>query len=75
MIHYSHKMAPTLEASFLKGFQLAGIERSLWKRRAKLLDLVQLLQLIHANLSKRRPIMNSDVVDVDHYTVKHWSMF
>jgi aminoglycoside phosphotransferase (APT) family kinase protein len=63
MLRYSHKMPTYVETSFIRGVEECGIALpSDWKKQAKLMDLLCLLQLLHANPASARPAMNRDVV-------------
>ena len=63
MLRYSHKLPPYVEASFIQGIEENGSPLpSDWKKQAKLMDLLCLLQLLHANPAADRPYMNRDIV-------------
>ncbi|ARN85003.1 phosphotransferase family protein [Candidatus Nucleicultrix amoebiphila] len=75
MLRYSHKLPKCYEESFIKGIESSGnLLPQEWKRQAKLMDLLCLLQLIHHNPYDQRPKMNRDVVSLVTHTVSHWAM-
>jgi len=63
MLRYSHKLPAYFESSFTKGIEEGGAALpSDWKKQAKLMDLLCLMQLLHANPAGERPYMNRDIV-------------
>lgn len=70
MMRYSHRISSTYEHEFEAGLRTAGINTQGWLRRAKLMDLLHLLQLLDSNPKSRRPNTNSDVVSLIQHTVQ-----
>lgn len=63
MLRYSQKLPEYFENSFLQGIKEAGISLpSDWKKQAKLLDMLCLLELLRANPADVAPTVNRDVV-------------
>jgi aminoglycoside phosphotransferase (APT) family kinase protein len=76
MLRYSHKLPVCYENRFLEGIQSNGFRLPLnWKKQAKLMDLLCLLQLAHYNAASERPKLNRDVVSLITNTVKNWESF
>ncbi len=76
MLRYSHKLPQCFESQFIAGIQKEGfILPPLWKKQAKLMDLLCLLQLAHYNPFTERPKMNEDVISLIADTVDHWESF
>lgn len=64
------------ENSFVAGIKANGFHLpAQWKKKAKLMDLLCLLQLIHYNPITERPNMNRDVTSLITDTVKNWDSF
>lgn len=76
MLRYSHKLSPCYEQQFIAGIESNGfcLPKD-WKKQAKLMDLLCLLQLAHYNPFMERPKMNRDVVSLIEDTVKNWNFF
>jgi|SRR5579871_417858 len=73
MLRYSHKLPPYYEESFIEGFLCNGGKLSTtWKRSAKLMDIICLLQLAYHNPRENRPKLNLDVTELIKYTVDNW---
>lgn len=71
MLRYSHKLPSYFETSFIKGVNESGLSLpSDWKKQAKLMDLLCLLQLLHASPAADRPYMNRDVVRLINHIVQ-----
>ena len=71
MLRYSHKLPDFYETGFIRGITENGAALpSDWKKQAKLLDLLCLLQLLHNNSASERPYMNRDVVRLINNTVQ-----
>lgn len=76
MLRYSHRLPPYYEKAFIEGVTAAGSSLPItWKKQAKLMDLLCLLQLVHYNPYSERPKMNRDVVSLIADTVKNWGGF
>lgn len=76
MVRYSHKLQPNYEESFIAGIRAGGLKLApTWKRFAKIMDLLCLLQLVQSNPKSRRPLLNSDVTGLISYTIDHWESF
>ena len=76
MLRYSHKLPICYESRFIAGLTETGLPLPLdWKKQAKLMDLLCLLQLVHCNSFAERPKMNRDVVSLIADTVKNWGFF
>lgn len=76
MLRYSHKLPNFYEDSFINGIQSQGFTLPTgWKKQAKLMDLLCLLQLVHYNPVSERPKMNRDVVSLIADTVRNWDFF
>jgi hypothetical protein len=76
MLRYSHKLPPCYESGFISGITKTGPPLpSEWKKQAKLMDLLCLLQLVHCNPFAERTKMNRDVVSLISDTVKNWDSF
>jgi hypothetical protein len=76
MLRYSHKLPLCYESSFLDGIRAGGLKLvPSWKCRAKIMDLLCLLQLAHSNPKNSRPILNSDVKELITNTVDYWVGF
>lgn len=75
-LRYSHKIPEYYENSFIAGIEAHGFQLpDKWKKQAKLLDLLCLLQLIHSNPATERPNLNRDVVSLISDTVNNWNSF
>lgn len=75
-LRYSHKIPDYYENSFIAGIQAHGFQLpDKWKKQAKLMDLLCLLQLIHYNPVTERPKLNRDVVSLITDTVNNWNSF
>lgn len=75
-LRYSHKIPAYYENSFIAGIQANGFQLpSKWKKQAKLMDLLCLLQLAHYNPITERPKLNRDVVSLIADTVNNWNLF
>ncbi len=71
MLRYSHKLPPYVETSFIRGVEHAGNPLpSDWKKQSQLMNLLCLLQLLHANPATERPYMNRDIVRLITHMVK-----
>lgn len=76
MLRYSHKLPDYYEKSFIAGIQANGFQLPPhWKKQAKLMDLLCLLQLTHYNPVRERPKLNRDVVSLIADTVNDWDFF
>jgi Ser/Thr protein kinase RdoA (MazF antagonist) len=76
MLRYAHKLPACYEKSFISGLERdSGPLPAQWKKQAKLMDLLCLLQLAHYNPQQDRPKLNRDVVSLIANTVKHWDQF
>ncbi len=75
-LRYSHKIPDYYENSFIAGIQTNGFQLpAKWKKQAKLMDLLCLLQLAHYNPVTERPKLNRDVVSLIGDTVSNWDFF
>lgn len=71
MLRYSHKLPDYYEASFIRGIEETGAALPTdWKKSAKLMDLLSLLQLLDHNPAAERPFLNRDVVRLVTNTIK-----
>lgn len=76
MLRYSHKLPPCYEKQFIAGIEESGFTLpATWRKQAKLMDLLCLLQLAHYNPLSDRPKLNKDVVSLITHTVKKWETF
>lgn len=76
MLRYSHKLSPCFETSFIKGIRAGGMELlPSWKKIAKMMDILCLLQIIHSNPQRRRPIINRDAIELIEHTLNNWESF
>ena len=76
MLRYSHKLPICYEQSFLAGIEHDGfILPPQWKKQAKLMDLLCLLQLAHYNPVRERPKLNRDVVLLITDIVNKWDTY
>lgn len=76
MLRYSHKLHPCYESSLVEGLNKKDFARETWwLKKAKLLDLANLLQLLDANPRYRRPIIGSDVCELIWHTINNWHRF
>lgn len=76
MLRYSHKLPDCYEREFIGGIETSGAVLPLeWKKQAKLMDLLCLLQLIYNDPLMKRPKMNQDVVSLISYNVQNWNLF
>lgn len=76
MLRYSHKLPKYYEEKFIEGIQSNGYRLpKTWKKQAKLMDLLCLLQLAHYNPNSERPKLNRDVVSLINNTVNQWHSF
>ncbi len=73
MLRYSHKLPLSYENAFIDGIRQEGLELlPSWKRCAKLMDLLCLLQLAQSNPKHSRPLLNSDVSKLIMHTINDW---
>ncbi len=73
MLRFSHKLPTYYETSFIEGFsQNGGNLPKTWKRSAKLMDFICLLQLVYFNPRENRPKLNLDVTGLIKHTVDNW---
>lgn len=76
MLRYSHKLPDYYEASLVAGVQSEGfILPKMWKKQAKLMDLLCLLSLVRHNPCSQRPNINRDAASLIAHTVQHWDSF
>ncbi len=76
MLRYSHKLPKYYEDKFVEGVTSNGHQLpTTWKKQAKLMDLLCLLQLAHYNPYPERPKLNHDVVSLITNTVNHWDSY
>lgn len=75
MLRYSHRLPATYEQKFVAGIEQHHTLPKYWKKQAKLMDLLCLLQLTHYNPVTERPIMNRDVVSLIQHSIENWSSF
>lgn len=76
MVRYSHKLPSCYEMALVEGIRAGGLNLiPSWKRCAKLMDLLCLLQLVHANPKSKRPMLHNDVVELIFHTVENWKNF
>ncbi|MBX3710051.1 MAG: aminoglycoside phosphotransferase family protein [Gammaproteobacteria bacterium] len=76
MLRYSHKLPKYYEEEFIEGIESNGHQLpTTWKKQAKLMDLLCLLQLTHSNQYSERPNLNRDVVSLITHTVNQWNTF
>lgn len=75
-LRYSHKIPSYYENSLIAGIKASGFQLPAnWKKQAKLMDLLCLLQLAHYNPATERPNLNKDVVSLIADTVNNWNLF
>jgi Ser/Thr protein kinase RdoA (MazF antagonist) len=75
-LRYSHKIPSYYEESFIAGIETNGFHLPTnWKKQAKLMDLLCLVQLIHYNPATKRPNANRDVVSLIADTIHLWNSF
>lgn len=76
MLRYSHKLPDYYETHFIKGIRDSGTElQSDWRKQIKLIELINLLQLIHASPAEEKPYRNRDLVRLINYTVQNFNKF
>lgn len=76
MLRYSHKLPACYEKEFIAGIQEDGFTLPPhWRKQAKLMDLLCLLQLAHYNPISARPKTNRDVVSLIADTLNNWKLF
>ncbi len=76
MLRYSHKLPGYYETRFIEGIEANGFKLPYtWKKQAKLLDLLCLLQLTYSNPSSERPHLNKDVVSLIANTLDNWDSY
>jgi aminoglycoside phosphotransferase (APT) family kinase protein len=75
MLRFSHKLPGCYEQSFIKGLEETSLLPKEWKKKAKLLDILSLLQLTHYTPNHQSPRMNESLVSLIAQTVKNWSSF
>ncbi len=76
MLRYSHRLPDYYEESFIAGIQSKGFQLpSQWKKQAKLMDLLCLLQLTQFNPVAERPNLNRDVVSLIADSVNNWDQW
>jgi len=76
MLRFSHKITPTFEQRFIKGFKDEGGKLpETWKKSAKMMDLLCLLQLILYNPKSQRPKMHADLIGLIDFTIYQWQNF
>lgn len=70
MLRYAHKLPKIYELSFIEGFGSSGQTFPLhWKHSIKLLDLLNLLQLLQRDSDNTRPKMRQDISELIHHTL------
>jgi len=75
MLRYSHKLPKYYEEKFIKGVESNGHQLPVnWKKQAKLMDLLCLLQLAHYNPYSERPKLNRDVISLIQHTANEWGV-
>ncbi|MFZ4116398.1 MAG: phosphotransferase family protein [Chthoniobacterales bacterium] len=68
-LRYAHKLPSCYEEGFIKGVETTGeMLPSTWKLKAKLLDLLSLLQLLQHDAGESRPNLTSDVISLIAHT-------
>jgi len=76
MLRYSHRLPTCFEERFITSMKDHGIELSAqWKKKAKLMDLLCLLQLIHYNPVSERPNLNKDIVSLVSDVAINWKHY
>lgn len=76
ILRYSHKLPFCYEQSLIDGIQHHGFKLPVtWKKQAKLMDLLCLLQLTHYNPISARPKLNRDVVSLIANTINNWNSY
>lgn len=76
MLRYSHQLPQYYEEKFIEGIQSNGFQLPKdWKKIAKLMDLLCLLQLAHDNPHSQRPKLNRDVISLIKNTINYWPIF
>lgn len=76
MLRYSHKLPTCYEESFIKAIEEYSEPLPItWKRQAKLMDLLCLLQLAHYNPPLERPKINKDVVSLMMDIIENWDSY
>lgn len=70
MLRFSHKLPSYYEKAFIAGLEQKGLKLPQdWKKYARLIDLLSLLQLLRFNSKDTRPKLNSDVKTLINYTL------
>lgn len=73
MLRFSHKLPKYYERSFITGLEQHGLKLPQdWRKYARLIDLLSLLQLLRFNSKDARPKLNSDVTALIKYTLNNW---
>ncbi len=75
MLRYAHKLPKEYEQSFIHGFKTLKPLPSDWKKMAKLMDFICLLNLLYWNPADKRPRMNEDVKALTRHTIEHFDTF
>ncbi|MBX3710080.1 MAG: aminoglycoside phosphotransferase family protein [Gammaproteobacteria bacterium] len=76
MLRYSHRLPSYYENNFITGITSNGFYLpEEWKKQAKLMDLLCLLQLVHYSPFAERPKMNRDVVSLIADTIRNWETY
>lgn len=71
-LRFSHRLPNCYQQQFIGGIQSHGLALpDDWQTRARLMDMLNLLNFLYWNPAKERPIMNQDVVQLIEHTVKH----
>jgi aminoglycoside phosphotransferase (APT) family kinase protein len=75
-LRYSHRLPSNYETQFIAGVTAAGNPLpEYWKKSAKFMDAICLLNLLYWNPKSERPKLNADVVGLLQHTVDHWHQF
>lgn len=72
-LRYSRRLPVSYELNFIRGFENNGLSLPHnWKKSARLMDLLCLLQLLYYNPLELRPNLNRDVVSLISEMIDHW---
>jgi aminoglycoside phosphotransferase (APT) family kinase protein len=76
MLRYAHTLPSSYEKKLIQGLiETSGNLPTHWKKQAKLMDLLCLLDLIQRNPKEERPQLTEDVILLIANTCENWNKF
>ena len=73
-LRYGHKI-PNYSSYFIKGFELSNLQLpENWELKAKILDILCLLNLLYHNPVDTRPNLNKDVIGLITHTIDNYKL-